>query len=72
MFRQQSELLTVSQIAQILHRSESTVRRYIDRGTLPAIRLRGGMRLVHRSDVERFCEQRQATADAVEPVAQQE
>jgi 3-polyprenyl-4-hydroxybenzoate decarboxylase len=53
------EMLSVSRVARELDRDVTTVRNYIDRGLLPAIRLSGlggrwGMRAVRRRDVEEF------------------
>ena len=46
------ELLTVSNAAQRLGRSESTIRRWADSGRLKlAVRLADGSRLFHENDV---------------------
>ncbi len=46
-------LLTTNDVASLLRVSESTVRRLIRRGELPATRV-GGLVRVHRDAVERY------------------
>jgi|GEM_PF-1268719 len=49
------ELLTVSEAARELDVCVVTLRRWDKRGKLmPAVRLRRGVRLYHREDIERF------------------
>lgn len=45
------ELLTVAQVAELLQVNPLTVRRYIERGTLPAVRVGRRVR-VHREAIE--------------------
>jgi excisionase family DNA binding protein len=49
----QHALLTTGEVAARFNTSRRTVRRYVERGLLPAIRLRGGLRFDPR-EVEAF------------------
>ena len=54
------ELLTVSNAAQRLGRSEGTIRRWADSGRLKlAVRLADGSRLFRKSDVEALVERQE-------------
>jgi excisionase family DNA binding protein len=48
------DLLATKDAAKILDRSEASVRLYAKAGRLQSVRLPGGQRLFHRSDVERL------------------
>lgn len=54
--------LSTAQIAEILDVHEETVRRYIRKGTLPAIKI-GGVYRVKREDFERFLEDSRVETD---------
>ena len=51
------EFLTVAEVAAILKLNQQTVRNWIDRGELPAVRVGARRVRVRRSDFERFLEQ---------------
>ena len=51
------ELLTVQEVAKHLRVDEKTVRRWINRGELPAIDLGKGYR-IYKSDLDAFIEKR--------------
>jgi excisionase family DNA binding protein len=48
-----TELLTVSEAARALDVAAQTVRDWVDRGKLPAMRTAGGQRIFRRADIER-------------------
>jgi excisionase family DNA binding protein len=48
------ELLKVSEVAKLLRVAESTVRGWIVRGEVPAVRLPGGVYRIRREDVEKL------------------
>ena len=50
------DLLTVEQVAQLTHRSESAVRAGLKRGELPAVKL-GRRWFVRRRDIDQLFEQ---------------
>jgi excisionase family DNA binding protein len=53
-------MLEVSELAALLHCSEATVRRLIDRGLIKAIRLTDtSPRRVHRAELQRYARERQ-------------
>jgi excisionase family DNA binding protein len=52
-----AELLTPSEVAQMLRVNPKTVTRWAKTGKLPAIKTIGGHRRFRRSDVERAVEQ---------------
>jgi excisionase family DNA binding protein len=49
-----NRLITVQQAADLLHMSESTIRRWIDEGELPAYRISSERFLIYRRDVEQM------------------
>ncbi len=53
----QDQLLFVSDAARLLGRSTQTVRNYVERGKLPAVRAVGGIRLFKESDVQKLAEE---------------
>ena len=53
---QESDLLTLGQAADHLGVAQSTIRKWTDQGTLPAIKTPGGHRRYRRSDLELFLE----------------
>jgi excisionase family DNA binding protein len=56
----QREMLEVRELAALLHCSEATVRRLIDRGQIKAIRLSDtSPRRVHRAELQRYAQERQ-------------
>jgi excisionase family DNA binding protein len=55
-----SEVLTVSEAARALDVAAQTIREWVDRGKLPAMRTSGGQRIIHRADVERVQRERRA------------
>ncbi len=52
-----SELLTTTEVAEMLRVSRSTVTRYVRLGQLPAIRLPSGYLRFRRQDVEKILAQ---------------
>lgn len=58
-----TELLTVSEAARELAVAAQTVRRWVDRGRLPAMRTSGGHRIFQRVDVERVRDERRTAHD---------
>lgn len=52
------EILTLSEVARFLCRSESSVRQNADSGRIPCTRTEGGQRIFRRKDVERFAAER--------------
>jgi excisionase family DNA binding protein len=52
----ESEFLTVAEVAQTLKLNQQTVRNWIDQGTLPAVRVGRRVR-IRRSDLERKLEE---------------
>lgn len=57
---EQTEWLTVQEVAELFRVNEETVRRWVRRGELPVLELgagRAGYR-IRRSDVDRFTEAR--------------
>jgi excisionase family DNA binding protein len=59
------EFLTVGEIADLLRLNQQTIRNYIDRGELPAVRLGTRRVRVRRADLEAFIEASStATVDA--------
>jgi excisionase family DNA binding protein len=53
---QESDWLTLGQAAAYLGVAQSTIRKWTDQGTLPAIKTPGGHRRYRRSDLELFLE----------------
>ena len=53
-----AEVLTVSEAARELKVAAQTVRNWVDRGKLPALRTSGGTRIFQRVDVERVQQER--------------
>jgi excisionase family DNA binding protein len=49
-----SNLISIREAARRLGVDETTMRRYVDRGLLRAVRLPSGVRRVRREDVEAF------------------
>lgn len=53
------DTLTTKQVAILLSVSDQSVRRYIDNGELPAVRMMNrGWRMVKRKDLEKFAKDR--------------
>ncbi len=52
------EWLTVEQVADWLHVSTKTIRRYIEDGSLPAVNLGGRAIRIRRQDLEAWLEKR--------------
>ncbi len=50
----QNDLLTLTDVAKQLGRSPQTIARWINDGLLSAIRLPSGLRVVRRSEVNKF------------------
>jgi excisionase family DNA binding protein len=53
---QESDWLTLGQAASYLGVAQSTIRKWTDQGTLPAIKTPGGHRRYRRTDLENFLE----------------
>jgi excisionase family DNA binding protein len=51
---QEPALATAAEVAELCRVDAATVRRWIDAGKLPAIRLPGGNLRIRRSDVDAF------------------
>ena len=62
----ESEFLTVAEVAQTLKLNQQTVRNWIDQGSLPALRIGRRVR-IRRSDFERLIEAGATRADSSRP-----
>ncbi|HHM13051.1 MAG TPA: helix-turn-helix domain-containing protein [Planctomycetaceae bacterium] len=51
---EQNDLMTLTDVAKQLGRSPQTIARWINDGLLSAIRLPSGLRVVRRSEVNKF------------------
>jgi len=49
-----SELLTVAEVAEVLHVHQQTVRNWLDRGELPAVRVGSRRGRVRKTDFDAF------------------
>jgi len=61
----ESEFLTVAEVAATLKLNQQTVRNWIDQGSLPALRIGRRVR-IRRSDFERLIEAGATRADATQ------
>lgn len=52
------DLLSVGRVARMAELSSESIRRLIDAGKIPALRVVGGQRFVERSAAEAFVQQR--------------
>lgn len=55
-------LLTITEVAERLGKSHTTIRRWIDDGLLPAVRMPSGLFNVRQSEANRFLETTTLTA----------
>ena len=60
------DLLTTKEVAEILKVNIQTVRRYIRKGELPAIKITPRLYRVHRKDLEEFIKRRRVAEESSE------
>ena len=59
----ESEILTLTEAARLLGRSEGSLRSNADRGIIPCMRSANGRRIFRRKDLERFIEKHRGQSE---------